>query len=322
MMARPLFRLAVLGVGVTTLATAAALGARAAWFLELFAHFPVQYLAVQLPAAAACLWLRHRRWAVVALLGAVPNLVSVAPYLPGLVTAPGAAVATPLPARAPVRLIAVNLLYRQEDPTAVRAYLAGQSADLLVLSEFTPRWRQKLRDLEGTYPYFAIRTRWNPWGIAVFSKYPLRRIEDLDLGDDRSSHLRMLVELPGGSAELYAVHLASPSSRGHAEQRNTQLRRLAESIGAADPALPRIVAGDFNTTPYSPYFRDLLRDAGLRDARRPFGLAATWPAGPLPFWISIDHCLVSDRLLVTRVATGPWIGSDHLPLECTFSPSS
>jgi endonuclease/exonuclease/phosphatase (EEP) superfamily protein YafD len=317
-----LSRLAVLTVIATTLATAAALGARADWLLELFSHFPVQYLCLQVLAAVACLALRQWPWAVVAVAASVPNLLAVGPYLPGLASAPRTAVADARAARPPVRLVAANLLYRQEDATAARAYLQRQSADLLVLSEFTPRWREKLRDLERTYPYFALRPRWNPWGIAVYSKHPLRAIEDLDLGDDSSSHLRVLVQLPEGLVEIYAVHLASPPSRRQAARRNTQLRRLAARIAAADPALPRIVAGDFNTTPYSPYFRDLLRDAGLRDARRPFGLHATWPVWPVPLWIPIDHCLTGGPLDVTRVVAGPRIGSDHLPLECTFTLSS
>lgn len=313
-----LSRLAILAVIATTLATAAALGARAGWPLELFAHFPVQYLVVQVLAAVACVGLRRWPWALVALAAAVPNVLVVRPYLPGLVAAP----ATAAPGQVPVRLIAANLLYRQEDATAARAYFGEQAADILVLSEFTPRWREKLKPLERAYPYFALRPRWNPWGIAVYSRHPLLAIEDLDLGDAESAQLRLLVQLPDGLVELYAVHLASPPGPHQAARRNTQLRRLAARVAAADPALPRIVAGDFNTTPYSPYFQDLLRDTGLKDARQPFGLHVTWPASPVPVWIPIDHCLVSGPLRVTRVGTGPRIGSDHLPLECSFTLSS
>ncbi len=314
-----LTRLAVLTVIATTLATAAALGARAGWPLELFSHFPVQYLVLQFVAVAACLAVRQWPWVLVGLVAAVPNLLAVGPYLPGLASGPGAMLARAEGARGPVRLIAANVLYRQEDAAATQAYLDSQSADLVVLSEFTPRWREKLRGLERAYPHFVLRPRLNPWGIAVYSRYPLLEIEDLDLGDDASSQLRMLVELPGGLAEVYAVHLASPSTPRQAARRITQLRRLAARIAAADPGLPRIVAGDFNTTPYSPYFQDLLRDAHLSDGRRPFGLHVTWPAWPVPVWIPIDHCLVDGPLIVTRVATGPPIGSDHLPLECSFT---
>lgn len=316
-----LSRLAMFAVIGTTLATAAALAARAGWLFELFSHFPVQYLVLQALAAAACVGLRLWPWALVALAAAIPNVLAVRPYLTGIEAAPVAAAAA-ASRGVPVRLIAANLLYRQEDATAARTYFEQQAADILVLSEFTPRWREKLRSLERSYPYFALRPQWNPWGIAVYSKHPLRAIEDLDLGDALSSHLRLLVQLPDGLVEVYAVHLASPSSPGHAARRNTQLRRLAARVGAADPALPRVVAGDFNTTPFSPYFKDLLRDAGLRDARRPFGLHVTWPAWPVPVWIPIDHCLVGGPLTVIRVGTAPRIGSDHLPLECTFTPSS
>lgn len=313
MIVRLLSRLAKLAVILATLATTAALGARLNWFLELFAHFAVQYLALLALAATLCLAFRLWPWALLALVAAVPNVLAVAPYLPGLISAPAPVAAMP------VSLIAMNLLYRRQATAATRTYLERQSADLLILSEITPRWREKLRALEGKYPYFAIRPRPNPWGIAVYSKYPLQAIEDLDLGDDRSSHLRVLVQLPGGLAEIYAVHLASPPRPRRARQRNTQLRLLAERIAAADPDLPKIVAGDFNSTPFSPYFQDLLRDAGLRDGRRPFGLQVTWPMWPIPLWIPIDHCLVSHGVIVTRVATGPSTGSDHLPLECTVS---
>ncbi len=312
-----LARLAILVIVVTTLTTVGSLGARAGWLLELLTHFPVQYLVAQLVAAAVCLGLRLWPWASVALLAAVPNVIAIAPYLPGLIAAPASTVAANLP----VNLVALNLLYTQEDPTGARAFLTRQAADIVVLSEFTPRWRQKLAVLEQAYPYFALRDRWNQWGIAVYSKYPFEDVEDLDLGDDQSSHLRILLQLPGGRAEVYAVHLASPPSQRQAAQRNTQLRRLAARVAAADPAIPKIVAGDFNSTPFSPFFRDLLRDTGLRDGRRPFGLHYTWPALPVPVWIAIDHCLVSDNVLVTRAATGPPVGSDHLPLECAFSLS-
>ena len=313
-----LSRLAILVIVATTLTTLGSLCARAGWLLELLSHFPVQYLVAQVIAVVACLGFRLWPWAGVALLAAVPNVMAIAPYLPGI----GTAAASPVAVEASVKLVAVNLLYSQEDPTLARAYLQQQSVDVVVLSEFTPRWRQKLKGLEQTYPHFALRDRWNQWGIAVYSKYPFEYVEDLDLGDDQSSHLCIRLALPGGRAEVYALHLASPPTPRQARQRNTQLRRLAARIAAADPALPKIVVGDFNSTPFSPFFHDLLRATGLRDGRRPFGLHYTWPALPIPLWIAIDHCLVSDNVVVTRVATGPPIGSDHLPLECTFSLTS
>ena len=102
---------------------------------------------------------------LVAVVAAVPNVMVLAPYLPGIrpATAEASAASSPAiqPSQSPVELIAANLLYRQENPTAALAYFNRLSPDLLILSEFTPRWREKLRDLERSYPFFAIRPRWN-----------------------------------------------------------------------------------------------------------------------------------------------------------------
>jgi endonuclease/exonuclease/phosphatase (EEP) superfamily protein YafD len=76
-----------------------------------------------------------------------------------------------------------------------------------------------------------------------------------------------------------------------------------------------VLIGDLNTTMWSPYFSELVKGSGLRDARLGFGLKPTWPM-PLPalFQIPIDHCLVSDDIEVLGVRTGGATGSDHRPM--------
>ena len=80
---------------------------------------------------------------LVALLAAVPNVLVIAPYLPGLV-AGARQQSSPARMRRCQSRLPLNLLYSQEDRHGLAlAYLEQQSADLLVLSEFTPRWREK-----------------------------------------------------------------------------------------------------------------------------------------------------------------------------------
>lgn len=313
-----LFVLAACTIVATSVATVAALLARANWFLDLFSNFPVQCAVLLALSAVVCLALRQWGWAALALVALVPNLVAIAPYLPGLFR-PAVAVARQ-PGAEPVLLVSLNLLYTQEDAAATRDYLKARSADILVLSELTPRWHEKLHELEQLYPYSVIRPQWNPWGLAVYSRYPLVAIEDLDLDDGMSAQLRVVAQLPAGPLEVYGVHLASPPTPRDGARRNRQFAKLAARITAADPAQPKIVVGDLNATLWTPSFRDFLRDTGLQDARRPFGLQVTWPVKPplwsAPFRIPIDHCLASPGLAVTAVNTGPAVGSDHLPLEC------
>lgn len=280
---------------------------------ELFAHFRLQYLVLQLVVLVLVLLQRRFDLAVVTMLIAVPHLLAVAPYLPGtLRRAPVA------PSAADARLVALNLQFNNGDFERARDYLLATRADVLVISEFTPRAAQRLGFLEPGYPHRVLRPRNSAWGLAVYSRVPILATTDLPLDAGQSAQLRVRLGFAAGPVDLYALHLASPIGRGRAALRNAQLGRLAGIVAAArsaEPAVPAVVVGDLNLTPFSPWFGDLLRKASLRDARQPFGLHVTWPALPLPLWIPIDHCLVGGPIDVPDVAAGTAMGSDHLPLE-------
>jgi endonuclease/exonuclease/phosphatase (EEP) superfamily protein YafD len=77
-----------------------------------------------------------------------------------------------------------------------------------------------------------------------------------------------------------------------------------------------VVVGDFNLTPYSPYFAAFARASGLQPARGAALAASTWP-GMLATWglgIPIDHVFVSSNANVVAHEVGPDLGSDHLPV--------
>ena len=131
------------------------------------------------------------------------------------------------------------------------------------------------------------------------------------------------VALPGGNVQLVAVHLVSPTGPGRGALRNRQLATLAELLGppavtGAAARTPRLLVGDMNLTPFSPYFTDFLAQTGMEDARRVHGLHGTWPTWVPPLQIAIDHCIADPGLDVARVARGPTVGSDHYPLEVTL----
>jgi endonuclease/exonuclease/phosphatase (EEP) superfamily protein YafD len=79
---------------------------------------------------------------------------------------------------------------------------------------------------------------------------------------------------------------------------------------------PRIVAGDFNATPYNRWYGDLL-DLGLTEVHDATGepFATTWPNGRLPLPpVRLDHVFTDDRLVPLRVHQGDGPGSDHRPV--------
>ena len=110
------------------------------------------------------------------------------------------------------------------------------------------------------------------------------------------------------------VHPTSPkpTEPEDSRERNYQLDHIGATVeGVAGPV---IVAGDFNTTPWSPHFRDLLATTGLRDAGTGRGWLPTWPGRLGPAGIPIDHVLVRGEVAVTGLRRGPDVGSDHYPL--------
>lgn len=305
--------LAVLG-GLTLLAAAGRLG----WPAELATHFRLQYVLALALLVPALLGLGRRAQALLAAALLALNGAYVAPYLP-----PRAGAARPASAPAgATRIVALNLYYRNEDFTLARAYLERVAPDVLVLSELTPQAVQALRAVTDAYPHRISVDRRSPWGLGVYSRHRLRGARWTNLGVRGGFNVHATVEAPGGAFELVAVHLASPTTARNAALRDAQLRELARLLGPPGPAAgrpPRVAVGDFNITPFAPAFGDLLAATGLQDARRSRGLLGTWPAPWRPLLIPIDHCVADVAAGVVGVARGPYVGSDHYPLEVTLA---
>lgn len=303
---------ALIGLALALLVSATTLAAlaRFGWLFELAVHFRVQYVAAAVLLAAAAAAMGRGGLALVALLVMVPNLWVAGPYLLPWLT-PGAAGTR---SADDIKLVSLNLYFRNPDHARVRDYLRHEQPDVLVLSELTPAWRTALRSIVSAYPYALAADQRGPWGLGVYSRYPLSAAQGMDLGVRNSFNVAATVALPGGPVRMVAVHLASPTRPRYAAARNRQLGRIAALLGPAPASVPRLLVGDLNITPFSPYLRDLLRATGLRDARQPQGLHGTWPRWALPLQIPIDLCIVDAALQVTSVTRGPAVGSDHYPL--------
>jgi endonuclease/exonuclease/phosphatase (EEP) superfamily protein YafD len=87
-----------------------------------------------------------------------------------------------------------------------------------------------------------------------------------------------------------------------------------------------IILGDLNASPWSHPFGRLLREGGLVDSTRGFGVQPTWRThfGPVsgmltwPVQIPIDHCLHSPGFVAVAREIGPACGSNHFPLFVTL----
>ncbi|HEX7080922.1 MAG TPA: endonuclease/exonuclease/phosphatase family protein [Gammaproteobacteria bacterium] len=299
----PLLALAAAGL---IAASAAALAAEAWWGFELLAHFRVQYLALQAPLVLALLARRRLAWCAALGASAVPNALPVLPYL--VHDAPAAEAARA--ADAPLELLEVNVQAGNRSYARLREIVMAESPDVLLVVELTQAWAEALRPLFRLYPHRVLRPAGGAFGVGLLSRYPLEAAHAFELGSTHAVDARVLS--PQGAFRLIGVHLRPPTAPGWAAERERQLDALAALRARIHE--PLVVAGDFNLTPYSPYFADWTAETGLRDARRAFGLGLSWPTFLPILGIPIDHCVVSKEVTVVGFKRLPAFGSDHYPI--------
>lgn len=277
---------------------------------ELASHFKAQYLLASAACAIFLALLRRRRWALLALACALLNAAYVVPlYLP----AP--AVERADAPRRRVKLLLANVNVANADYDALLRLAREESPDVVILQEATPAWAAATAALRDALPHAHLEARPDPFGIVVYSRFPLERAEAVPLGAARVPAVVARVRADGAPFSLVTAHVFPPLP-GWYEGRNEQLESLAALAAAAER--PLVLAGDLNASPWSPYFTKFERASRLRDARRGFGLLPTWPTYRPALYVPIDHCLVSPDVRVARFSTGAHVGSDHLPVVVTL----
>lgn len=278
------------------------LGARLWWIFDLTTHFRLQFLGVA--GVLLVLLAVRRKWlpaASLLVIGAL-NAWPVMPYVPRFAPA-----ATAPSAAAPLKVLTVNVSFRQFSARRFREIVAEAAPDVLLVVEFTPHAEEVLAEFDKVFPQQLKAPAEGPYGIALWSRFPLEHAFTFPLGPVQGVEAR--VQTPAGALTLLGVHLSAPTLPRRAEQRNYELDLLAERRAAI--AGPVIVAGDFNVTPYSPYYSDWLAATRLTDSRYGRTLSASWPAVLPILGIPIDHVAVSNEFTILSHHRLPAFGSDH-----------
>ena len=304
-------------IAVLLLAAPACLPAIAAWCpschwsLDLAANFPVQAF-LWLTLATISLAIGRKWWptGVAAAFAAVAGAALLAgDGLPNN--------SPPLVENAPrIRVMTLNLLHSNHNggPRALEV-VRQQQPDVLFCGEFTPGWRNRIAAaLRADYPHHQTQTSLGSFGVAVFSRWPLRSAEVLPLAHSWAPTIRAVVQTPYGDIGLLGVHTPPPGlGARRVGERDAAIAAIARLC--ADLPARRIVMGDFNAARWNAPFRRMLRDAGIGDGTHRSWLPS-WPHPlPLPFRIAIDHVLVGGGLAIADAQLGPGFGSDHLPLS-------
>ncbi len=282
------------------------------WLFELMTHYRVQLATVMVPLAIALLATRRSIWGWSFSAFAASAVVSC--------IALGVPVSQPAAGKTLLRIMSANVYTANSRYTDFLNLVGEVNPDILAIVEYTKHWDKELTSLHNEYLHRVTLPRKHGFGIALFSKQPLRNVEAVWLLKYFDGPTIFCdVDVDGSPLSVIALHTISPLSIQRFTARNTQFEALARRI--KDDQRPRVVLGDFNATTWSPYLTDLLRAGELRDSRQGIGLLPTWPQFFWPMLISIDHAFVSQEICVHRRWVERDIGSDHFPIVVDISIS-
>lgn len=289
--------------GALIIATLISLTGRWLWAGEMLVNFRTHFAWCFLLALVAALAIRRWRIAGIAVIGIALNVWPM--Y--GAFFAP---VPQPLANARAVRVVSFNVNVRNEGLADIATYLDSLGADVVVLVELTPtEWAEQLAGLLPKLPHRYVAENDGLWGVAILSRWPLVAPR-VATRDGVSIAARADVDLGDRTFRLYGAHLVWPMMPGTARFRNAQLAALGRELAGCEHAC--VAVGDFNVTPWSSHFRDVLNSPGVRDCAAGRGFLATW-ASRLPAFlrIRIDQCLVAGTVGVADARVGASVGSDH-----------
>jgi len=279
---------------------------------DLMSHFRVQYIVLLLPCFVFGMFYRKSKSVlIISLVLAIHGYVVTMGMLPVL--------AKPTPDYAELRVLNANLLLSNKKHQEQINQIIDVDPDVIVFLEYTTEWHEVLQTSLTLHPYRATRPINGVFGIALYSKFPitsggiidpapqLQNVADVIITFDKTA--TGMRDAGTQKLRVIGVHPPPPITSHMYNNRNLLMQYVSTTAIATDQ--PLVVMGDFNATPWTAHFTDMLSNGGLRNARAGQGMHPTWPANYAPLWIPIDHVLVNDHIGVAGFSSARVVGSDH-----------
>lgn len=276
---------------------------RAYLIFDFFNNLTLQYgLAA---AAFAIGYIMPRARVLTAIVLIIAGLLTIAAwphYVSDRVAPAKAALAT----EKPLKLMTFNTWSRNTDWQAVVEEIKRHDADIVTMIEFGHEKKKAFDALLKTYPHSIHCMAERYCHLALMSKVPLTKIAAKAIWQG-PAYIHVRLGTNYGKTHVFALHSTRPPHvRSQIVQLTTMARHLKKFSG------PKIVMGDFNSTPYATLLQKFTASSGLNRLTN----LPTYPTHYGPFaQIAIDHVFLSDDVRpLSEARTGSNAGSDHYPV--------
>lgn len=192
-----------------------------------------------------------------------------------------------------------------------------KNPDLILAMEVDGWWNKELQVLEKEYPHSQHTINEVTYGMVLYSKFPLEKVEVNYLNNKKVPSFETTISLADDkNISFHSIHPVPPTHYKHlpdnAGQQATALQKLGNEIKSRK--FPTLVAGDLNDVVWS--YVDELTDTKdiLHDVRVGRGFYNSFNAKKALMRWPLDHVFVTEEFRLKKLERLPKIGSDHFPI--------
>lgn len=183
----------------------------------------------------------------------------------------------------------VNVSSVEGSYKAFAAELKNNGLDIISLQEVKPDWAVFLRnELAEQFPYYAENIRIDPFGMAIYSKFPI--ISSDTLFYDNIPFLKVEVQAEEDKKVSVLNTLLLPSINSQLDETQEQQLKYASEYMKENEGT-ELVLGDFNMVYWSGRIKEFRDETGLLNSRRDVSSSVL----SVPY----DHIFHSDDLECT-----------------------
>lgn len=214
-----------------------------------------------------------------------------------------------------LRIIASNVCMDNREVGRWLDTIRRENPDVIVAVEVDAWWSQQLRVLHEDYAHRILQPQDNTYGMAIYSRVPLRDTVIEHLVEPDVPSIFTTVELASGRhVRCVALHPRPPRPdiAQDSDLRDAELARAAKIIRPF--RAPTIVVGDLNDVAWSHTTHLFQRIARVLDPRIGRGLFATFHADHRFLRYPLDHVFHTNHFDVVEIRRLGHVGSDHFPI--------
>jgi endonuclease/exonuclease/phosphatase (EEP) superfamily protein YafD len=215
-----------------------------------------------------------------------------------------------------IRVLTFNINIKNDQWDAIATAIRTVKPDVATIIESSVESKEELSKRLTNFLPFVYRT--SGGGLTLFSRFPLIEPESKTFGN--GTILVASLQINQKVVQLIAAHPFVPLKPNSFKRRNGLLAEMTTYLQEQSPK-SLILLGDFNLTPWSFYYSQLVRNTGLHNTRLGFGIEPSWVEAttyaPYPDWVTplikipIDHLFVSQDLRVADCKAIRAANADH-----------